>query len=952
MSLSREPVSTYRLQLHRDFGFSSARDIVAYLSQLGITDCYSSPQLTARPGSPHGYDICDHGQLNPELGTEADYAAFTSALAAHGMGQILDIVPNHMSADPQANPLWRDVLTHGPSSRFAAYFDIDWTPVKPELKGKVLLPMLGDQYGRVLERGELQLRFDAGELSLQYFDTNLPINPRQAPRVLGLDLEQLQSGRADDPDVREYLSILTALHNLPPYTDRDPARAIERHREKEVARERLARLIAASPIVLEHVHQCVRLANGVPGDRASFDKLHELLEHQAYRLAYWRTAVHEINYRRFFDINELVAVRMEEPRVFEDAHALVRALIERRQVTGLRVDHPDGLFDPQIYFQRLQHMAAEALGAARPQAGEQPFYIVAEKILSDGEALSPDWPVAGTTGYNFLNQVSGLFIDGRSAKPLRRMYGRVTGCADSFDELAYECKRVIMVSSMASELNVLAYALNQISESDRRWRDFTLESCRKVLMEVIACFRVYRTYVSERGVSEFDRAAVHGAVADAERRNPLVENSIFDFLQHILLSPRDYPFAMRVQQFTGPVQAKGVEDTAFYRYNALVSANDVGAHPQRLGVTPELFHEANRERLHRCPLEMTATSTHDTKRGEDARARINVLSELPTEWRRVVSEWIRMNASNRTKMQGQWAPARNDEYLFYQALIGAWPAEPPGAPVPRQAPPDLGRRLSTYMQKAVREAKVHTSWVDEDPAYGDAIERFVDKSLHGRTAPRFLGSFVPFQRRVALFGMVNALSQLVLKLASPGVPDTYQGSELWNFDLVDPDNRRPVDYLLRRRLLDSLQPIVERIEQGLDAAAEAAELLRNWHDGRIKLFITACGLRFRRRHPSLLLHGDYVPISADGEAADRVVGFARSNAESTLLAIVPRLSARVSWDGTRIGVPGHCPGDRFRHLLTGEVFRVGVDSHHRFLAAADVFRTLPVALLEPDILST
>jgi (1->4)-alpha-D-glucan 1-alpha-D-glucosylmutase len=950
-SLSRQPVSTYRLQFHREFGFASAHAVVPYLSQLGITECYSSPQLMARPGSTHGYDICDHSQLNPDLGTDADYEAFTGALGAHGMGQILDIVPNHMSADPQTNPWWRDVLEHGPSSRFAGFFDIDWTPVKPELKGKVLLPMLGDQYGRVLDRGELQLRFARGELSLQYFDVNLPINPRQAPRILGIDLERLQAGRDDDPAVREYLSILTALRNLPPYTDHDRERAIERHREKEVTRERLARLAAESPIILEHIHQCVGRANGVPGDPSSFDLLHELLEHQAYRLAYWRTAVHEINYRRFFDINELVAVRMEEPRVFEETHALVRRLIERRQVTGLRVDHPDGLFDPQAYFERLQHLAAEAIGAPRPQPGDQPFYVVAEKILSEGEALSPSWPVSGTTGYNFLNQVSGLFIDGRSAKPLRRMYVRVTGRGEPFDELAYECKRVIMVSSMASELNVLAHALNRISESDRRWRDFTLEICRKALLEVIACFRVYRTYVSERSVSEFDRAAVSHAAADAERRNPLVENSIFTFLQHILLSPNDHPFAMKVQQFTGPVQAKGVEDTAFYRYNVIVSANDVGGHPQRLGVSPELFHETNRERLHRSPLEMTATSTHDAKRGEDARARINVLSELPEEWRRGVSDWIRMNAGNRTRIHGQWAPDRNDEYLFYQTLTGAWPAEPPDAPVPRQAPPDLGRRLIAYMQKAVREAKLHTSWVDEDPAYGEAVERFVDKTLHGRTAPRFLASFVQFQRRVAPVGIVNALSQLVLKLASPGVPDTYQGSELWNFDLVDPDNRRPVDYALRCRLLDSLQPLIDRVERGETAVEEVAALRRDWHDGRIKLFITACGLRFRRRHPSLLLYGEYLPLAGEGAAADAVVGFARSDAEHTLLALVPRLSARVTWGPTRISLPHSCAANRYRHLLTGEVLHTGVDGRSRFLVAADVFRTLPVALLKADSLS-
>lgn len=948
--LPRTPVSTYRLQLHRDFGFASAAAIVPYLSALGVSDAYSSPQLQARPGSVHGYDICDHRQLNAELGTEADHRSFVDALKTHGMGQILDIVPNHMSADPQVNPWWRDVLENGPSSRFAAFFDIDWAPVKPELKGKVLLPVLGDQYGRALERGDLQLRLSAGELSLQYFETNLPINPRQAPRVLGLGLDQLQERHPGDPAVREYLSILTALHNLPPYTDSDPDRAIERHREKEIARERLAKLSAESPVIRDHADACVHQANGTPGDRSSFDLLHELLEHQAYRLAHWRTAFHEINYRRFFDINELVAVRMEDPRVFEATHALVRGLIERGDVTGLRVDHPDGLFDPQTYFERLQQLAAGALGLPPLQPGECPFYVAAEKILSGDERLPDEWPVTGTTGYNFLNQVAGLFIDGRASKPLRRMYGRFTGRGESFDALAYEGKRTIMRTSMASELNVLAHALNQISESDRRWRDFTLESCRKALLEVAACFRVYRTYLSERGISEADRAAIRDALATAVRLNPLVEASTFAFVERVLLSPHESPFAMKFQQFTGPVQAKGVEDTAFYRYNVLVSANDVGGHPQQLGISVENFHEANRQRLFEHPLEMTATSTHDTKRGEDARARISAISELTDEWKRGVSEWMRTNGGNRTKIHGQWAPDRNDEYLFYQALLGAWPAEPPDSPVPAHPPAGLSARLIAYMRKAVREAKIHTSWVDENQAYGEAVERFVDKTLNGRTAARFLPSFAQFQRRAAPIGMRNALAQLVLKIASPGVPDTYQGSELWNFDLVDPDNRRPVDYDVRRSLLDALLPLIDRVERGEDCANEVAALLREWHDGRIKLFITACGLRFRRQHAALMLHGEYLPLAADGPGADHVVGFARRARADALFAIVPRLTARLAWGATRIALPGTDASERYRHLLTGELIEVEHDGHNRFLRAADLFRTLPVALLAPVML--
>ncbi|RPI57027.1 MAG: malto-oligosyltrehalose synthase, partial [Acidobacteria bacterium] len=430
----RKPVSTYRLQFHGGFRFHDAHALIPYLSRLGITDCYSSPQLQASPGSTHGYNICDHRKLNDELGSREDYDRFTASLAAHGMGQILDIVPNHMGADPVANPWWRDVLENGPSSPFADFFDIEWDPIKPELKGKVLLPMLGDQYGQVLERGELQLRYGHGALSLQYFDTNLPVNPRQTPRILAMDLERLQQGREHDPGVREYLSILTALQNLPAYTERDPVRIAERQREKEATRERLARLAADAPYILEHIELSVTRANGIPGDRASYDDLHELLERQPYRLAYWRTAFDEINYRRFFDVNELVGLCMEVPQVFEATHELVKSLLESGQVTGLRVDHPDGLFDPQTYFERLHRLT-----------GDPPLYILAEKILSHDESPPAGWPVAGTTGYTFLNQVSGLFIDPRAVKPLQRMYGRFTGRTQQFDELAYECKRIILL---------------------------------------------------------------------------------------------------------------------------------------------------------------------------------------------------------------------------------------------------------------------------------------------------------------------------------------------------------------------------------------------------------------------------------------------------------------------------------------------------------------------------
>lgn len=963
----RQPVSTYRLQFDRRFCFRHAEAVVPYLDHLGITDCYSSPILKATPGSTHGYDICDHSRLDPALGSEEEFATWAEAMRRHGLGHVLDLVPNHMSCDPMANLWWRDVLENGPSSPYAKYFDIDWDPVKPELKGKVLLPLLGDQYGRVIERGELQLVVEDGALHLKYFDRDLPVNPRQSPRVLAMHIDRLKEALPDGPALREYLSIITALQNLPVYTERDPDRIVERQREKEVARERLARLVTESAPIAAHIDAVVSTVNGVAGDRASFDDLHDLLERQAYRLAYWRTAVDEINYRRFFDINELVGVRMEEPEVFDAAHPLLLRLTTTGPITGFRVDHPDGLFDPADYFRRLQQMAGEVLSTTG--GAPKPFYVVAEKILAPGESLRSDWAVAGTTGYQFLNLVSGLFIDGRHAKRLRRIYTRVTGKQETFDQVVYISKRTIMLTAMASELNVLAHALNRISERDRRHRDFTLNSCRTVLREVIANFPVYRTYISRRGVDAFDRDALKTAMAHARRRNPLMEASIFEFLEEILLTPYEaaslgdpatqerLQFAMKVQQFTSPVMAKGTEDTAFYRYHVLVSANDVGGHPAHLGVSPAEFHDANLQRRLTWPTEMITTATHDTKRGEDARMRIHVISEAPEPWRLAVSEWMRINSRHRSEISGVQSPDRNDEYLFYQALVGMWPAEPVDAPVPERAPGDIVPRVTAYMQKAAREAKVHTSWIDEDQAYGRAITRFVERVLDGPTSARFLRSFIPFQRRIARTGMVNALAQLVLKLASPGVTDFYQGNELWDLSLVDPDNRRDVDYARRGQMLDSMMPLLTTIENGGQGVDSVRDLLTHWEDGPIKLFITAAGLRFRRQHRDVMIDGSYVPLTIDGPAADHIVAFARHHAAGTLLAAVPRLTASLTtdarplplgeeaWTSTRILLPETLPAGSFRHVITGETIPPGPGPDSQIIAAADVFRTSPVALL-------
>ncbi|MGQ0644129.1 MAG: malto-oligosyltrehalose synthase [Elusimicrobiota bacterium] len=956
------PLSTYRFQFHKDFTFRGAEALVPYLHALGVTDLYSSPYLKAAPGSRHGYDICDHTALNPEIGSEEDYAKLTDALAERGMGHVLDFVPNHMAADPAANPWWRDVLENGPASPYARFFDVDWDPAKPELKNKILLPVLGDQYGLVLERGELQLRLEDGNFALCYFEHRFPVNPRRLPMILEAGLDALKAELPpDDPGLREFLSVLTALNNLPAIVETDPDKVAERQREKEVARERLVKLMGASPRLRRHVEEALASANGRAGDYRSFDLLHKFLESQAYRLAYWRTAGHEINYRRFFDINSLAGLRMEDEKVFAACHPLVLRMIGQGRITGLRLDHVDGLFDPAGYFARLQEAAG---GGAAPQGGRggPAFYVAVEKILSAGEALPEDWAVHGTSGYDFLNDVNGLFVQRANAERMRKIYWSFTNSLIPFPVLAYICKKLIMSTSMASELNVLANALNGLSEEDRRTRDFTLESLRDVLREVVACFPVYRTYARAEGWSEDDRRVVEAAVSAARRRNPAMEPSIFDFLRRVLLPSdngdpaaraRRLAFAGKFQQYTGPVQAKGLEDTAFYRYNVLVSLNEVGGAPERFGASVEEFHAANRRRAESRPHGMLATATHDTKRGEDARARLHVLSELPAPWSRAAARWSALNAAARAELPGGGsAPDRNDEYLFYQALVGAWPMEAAReSRKPDRAPAEFTERMKAYMLKAVKEAKLRTSWVNPNQPYEEAVARFVEETLSGPRAGKFLAAFLSFWKQTAGPGAVNSLSQVLLKAASPGVCDFYQGSELWDLSLVDPDNRRPVDYSLRTRLLEELEPaLAETSTENLRPALEG--LLAAWPDGRAKLYLTARILRFRRERAALFLEGDYVPLAAEGDKADNIVAFARRGPGGALVAAAPRLpvslgmaspAAAGRWGDTRLFLPEGAAG--FVNVLTAEAPRVQEKNGRSWIAAADLFRNFPAALL-------
>jgi (1->4)-alpha-D-glucan 1-alpha-D-glucosylmutase len=952
----RIPRATYRLQFNLHFTFRDAERIAPYLRRLGVSDVYASPYLQARPGSLHGYDISDHTALNAEIGSEEEHARMAAAIAREGMGHLLDVVPNHMGITGNANRWWTDVLENGPSSPYAPFFDIDWRPMQPALVGKVLLPVLGDAYGRVLDRGELRLDYDGACFRVCYFDHEFPCSPRSVSGVIRDAIVRLRSA-PDDVDRMELESISDALAHLPERSRDDPDSVARRRREWLVAQRRLTELCTRSGEVKAALEGAVEQVNGTPGERHSFDRLHELLEDQSYRLANWRVAAEEINYRRFFDVNDLAGVRVERPEVFQETHRLVFRLVREGKVTGLRIDHPDGLFNPRAYLRQLQHEAAAA-------GGESPFYVLVEKILTGDEPLPADWQVAGTVGYDFLNKLNGLFVPPDAEEAMDGTYRRFAGLRARFADMVYEKKRLILRSALVSELTVLTTLLSRIAQENRLYRDFTWGALRDALREVIAAFPVYRTYIdAETGaISELDRRHVQRAVRYARRRNPYTSGEVFDFIGQTLLLgwPDDLGpearteharFVMKFQQLTGPVMAKGVEDTTFYVFNRLVSLNEVGGEPDRFGVTPARFHAYVADRAERWPHAMNASSTHDTKRSEDVRARIDVLAELPDLWEEHVFRWAALNAERKATSEDDLpVPDANDEYLLYQTLLGAWPL----GELDDVAHEEFVSRIRQYMRKATREAKVHTSWINPDAEYDEALAGFVEAVLDRSGDNPFLADLHPLRQVVARMGMVNALAQTLVKLAAPGVPDVYQGQELWDFSLVDPDNRRPVDYELRERLLDDLECTL----QNGDPRALAAELVREWEDGRIKLYVTWRTLLLREALAPLFAGGGYVPLEGGGDRAEHVVAFARHSDEGTVVVVVPRLVATLmrgedfalphdgAWKGTRVVGPREVLHGRWRNAFTHEEVKARGDADGAFLAAEEVFRTFPVALLE------
>ena len=977
------PLSTYRLQFNKNFHFDDARRLVAYLGQLGVSHCYASPILMARAGSQHGYDIIDHNRLNPEIGTEAEFRSLVAELKSHGMGLLLDIVPNHMGVGHGTNPWWQDVMQNGRSSAYADFFDIDWEPLKPELRNKVLVPILGKPYGEDLEEGNIRIHFEDAHFTLRYFDKAYPVDPQTIPLIFTSfgDLAR-QGGDAPNAISTELRSLITAFGKLPPNYVTDPGQVRRRQQEMPPLLDQLRRLVGESAVNRAEIGAALRLLNGTPGDSHSFDLLHGLLEAQVYRFAFWRVSGEEINYRRFFDINDLVGLRMENPRVFAETHKLIRRLLAEELIAGLRIDHPDGLLNPTQYFMRLQRLfgASQCLGAQPepPLAGDgielevhstfahdcmnqkAPLYLLAEKILEPGEDLPDYWPVDGSVGYDFANLVNGILIDYRNEQPFTNLYHRVVGAAVRVDRLIYQSKKIIMQRALASEVNVLTHMLNEISNRDRRARDFTRGVLREAIRETIACFPVYRTYIDERGnVNERDRCSIQQAIDLAKRRNAILAPAAFDFLQNILLLRgkdndatiygyrEQLYFTLKFQQLTGPVMAKGLEDTACYVYTRFISVNEVGGSPANFGLPLPEFHRANQLRAEHWPHSMLTTSTHDTKRSEDVRARLDVLSEMPRTWAALVLKWRRINRNRKPKLgDGRAVPDDNEEYLLYQTLAGTWPLRMASE---EQRIHFIGR-MRQYMEKAVHEAKVNVSWLNPNPDYvagiNDFVERVLSPTYRGKTN-LFWESLQKFLPTVTYFGAINSLTQTLLKLASPGVPDIYQGQEMWDFSLVDPDNRRPVDFNLRWQALDELR--LRR--QSNDLVGLSRELLREYRDGRIKLWVTMCGLNLRRDHKNLFQRGSYIPLQANRGKEDHVVTFARMHEAEAILVAAPRLSYTLMkgreeppiggvWSDSEISLPPELVGRQLRNIFTGEIMIA-----RKSLLCREVFAAFPLALL-------
>jgi len=925
------PVATYRLQFNPEFGFQKARGILSYLDELGISDVYASPVFKAKAGSPHGYDVVDLNQLNPDLGSQSDFSELADDIKKLDMGWLQDIVPNHMAFDGE-NQMLMDVLENGRHSKFFDFFDIEWGHFYESLTDRVLAPFLGRHYSECLDAGEITLQYDSNGFSINYYMLKLPLKIESYVRVITHRLPWLRKKLGDDhPDLIKFLGILYSFKNLPRTEDE----RLGRYSQIQFVKRILWELYNSNEDIKEFINRNVQLFNGDHTSKDNIAHLESLLSRQLFRLAFWKVATEELNYRRFFNINGLISLRVEEKRVFTHTHRLILKLVKDKIITGLRIDHIDGLYDPTAYLRRL-----------REKTGD--IYLSVEKILEPGEELPSLWAVQGTTGYDFLNYVNGIFCDEDNGRVFNKLYYSYTGFKTSYDTILYEKKRLVIEKDMTGDVDNLAHLLKRISSNDRYGGDITLYGLKRAIKEILALFPVYRTYTTQEHFSDTDRSHIINTIHTARDMNPALLYEL-NFIESFLLldfgdetSEEDQKewinFVMRFQQFTGPLMAKGFEDTTLYVYNRLISLNDVGGSPDRFGIPLEEFHDFNEQRARIQPHSMNATSTHDTKRGEDVRARINVLSEIPEMWDAGLRKWSKLNRRKKKAVRGAAVPDRNDEYFLYQTMIGAMPF----------SNDELGSfkgRLKNYIIKAVREAKVYTAWLKPDSDYEDNFMTFIDKILSSSDKNSFLHEFLSFQKMVSEYGIYNSLSQTIIKMTSPGFPDFYQGSEFWDLNLVDPDNRRPVDFGLRTWLFREIKAKEE--ENRLELVQE---LFTTREDGRIKLYLIYKTLSALKKYKTLYEKGSYIPVVTSGKYKNNIVAFAREHRPYYSITVAPRLLTGVVdygtkplgrdvWEDTQIILPKDAPS------LWKEVIAGTEHKGKKKLFVGDILKHFPSALL-------
>jgi (1->4)-alpha-D-glucan 1-alpha-D-glucosylmutase len=924
----RIPTATYRCQFTPRFGFRNAEQIIPYLADLGVSDVYAAPIFRARHGSEHGYDIVDPNALNEELGSSEDFEHLRAQVALRGMGWIQDIVPNHMAFTGE-NRLLMDVVEHGEQSVFHSFFDIEWDHPYESLKGRLLAPFLGKFYAQALAEGEISLCYGEEGLYIKYYDFQFPLSLRSYRQVFMHDIGQLEKKLGSGNG--QFLSFLGTIELLKPPPPADTGLA--RFDQIVHAKRMLWKMYQSDLPIKEYVDASVAFYNGRQSGNDGYGDLDTLLSRQFFRLSFWKVASEELNYRRFFAINNLISLRVERDDVFLHTHDLVLRSAETGIFTGLRVDHIDGLYHPAAYLEKLRARLPET-------------FIIVEKILATGEQL-PLWPIQGTTGYDFLNMLNGIFCRTENAGAFSAAYAGFIGHGMDPAQSAYESKRTIILHHMAGDIDNLAQIMKRGASKHRYGRDITLYGLRAGLVEMLALFPVYRTYINKWEIGEQDASVISHAARAARARAPDLRYEL-DFIENFLLLRFDEPlaenekelllhFVMRFQQYSGPLMAKGFEDTTLYIYNRLISLNEVGGNPARFGATPGEFHEFMAARMRDTPHSLSATATHDTKRGEDARARINVLSEIPEEWSRRIAQWSTLNRNKKKQTDTVLAPDENDEYLLYQTILGS-------LPFGEAERPAFIDRLKAYTIKAVREAKVHTEWIKPDLDYEQACEAFVEALLTPKDN-EFLRAFLPFWRKISFYGIINSLSQTLIKIAAPGIPDFYQGTELWDLSMVDPDNRRPVDFEQRQALLADIKERCRRNPRTIIPA-----LMDTPEDGRIKLFLIQRALQARQDNARLFEKGEYLPLTGRGTYAQNLFVFARRHEKSWTIALAPRFSAglvterqfplgQTIWKDTNVPLPSECPS-AWRDALTGsEVDTSGT------LSVGKALSLFPVALL-------